>query len=86
MNDYKEFRKKTLEVATTWELFEPHKGFQKLYLKFMHRRWLICRVRKKLRAYKRKIPIIEAVETIIEPDNRVEIVNVIRKNQGQSII
>ena len=45
----------------------------------MYRTRLSCRVLKKLRAYKRDVPMIEAVESTIEPDNRIEVVNTIKK-------
>ena len=82
---YREFRKEVIESAAKWELFKPYKGFTKLYLKFMHRTRLSCRVLKKLRAYKRDIRMIETVETIIEPDSRVEAVNIIKKIRDHKI-
>ena len=45
----------------------------------MYRTKLSCRVFKNLRAYKRDVPMIETVETTIEPDNRIEVVNTIKK-------
>ena len=45
----------------------------------MYRIRLLCRVLKKLKAYKRKALEIEAVETIVEPNNRIEVLNTIRK-------
>ena len=45
----------------------------------MYRIRLLCRVLKKLKAYKRKALEIEAAKTIVEPDNRIEVVNTIRK-------
>ena len=39
----------------------------------------MCGVFKKLKAYKKKAPEIEAAETIVEPDNRIEVINTIRK-------
>ena len=81
---YREFRKEVIESAAKWELFKPYKGFTKLYLKFMHRTRLSCKVLKTLRAYKREVPIIEVVETIIEPepDNRIKVVNTMQKDQS----
>ena len=43
----------------------------------MYRIRLLYRVLRKLKVYKRKVPEIEAVETIVEPDNRIEVVNTI---------
>ena len=80
MDSNKEFKKQVLKVESTWETFKPYKGFQKLYIKFMYRTRLICRVLKRLRAYKiEPIPTMETVETIIELDEEVEVINTIRK-------
>ena len=47
----------------------------------MYRTRLIYRVLKKLRAYKRKTtPLVETVETILELDNGIEVINTIGKN------
>ena len=80
MDSYGEFKKEVLKVDSMWELFKPYEGFQKLYIKFMYQTRLICRVLKKLRIYKRKtIPLVKAVETILEPNERIEVINTIRK-------
>ena len=77
MDYHREFKKEVVDVARTCELFNSHKTFQILYIKFTYRTRLTYRVLKKLRTYK-KVPIIEAVETIIEED-RIEVVNTIKK-------
>ena len=46
MEAYKEFRKEAIELVSKWEVFKPNKGFTKLYLKFMYRTKLSCRVLK----------------------------------------
>ena len=79
MEAYKEFRKEALELASKWELFKPYNGCTKLYLKFMYRTRLSCKVLKKLKAYKKEIPVIEAVEIIIELDNRIEAIKYNKK-------
>ena len=79
MDAYWELKKEIIHFPTTTELLKPYRGFPRLYLKFMYRTRLLCRVLKKLKAYKRKAPEIEAVETIVEPYNRIEVVNTIRK-------
>ena len=62
MDTYRELKKEIRHFPATWELFKPYRGFPRLYLKFMYWIRLICRVLKKLKAYKRKAPVIEAVE------------------------
>ena len=62
MDAYRELRKEIIHFPATWELLKPYRGFPRLYLKLMYRIRLIYRVFKKLKAYKRKAPIIEAVE------------------------
>ena len=81
MDAYREFKKEAIEVASTWKLFEPYKGFRKLYLKYMYGTRISCRALKKLRAYKREVPMIEAVETIVEPDDRIEAINTVKREQ-----
>ena len=78
MNSYRDFKKEVLKIDSIWELFKPYERFQKLYIKFMYRTRLICRVLKKFRTYKKKTPLVEAVQTILEPDERIEVVNTIR--------
>ena len=81
MDSYKAFKKKVLNVESTWKLFESFKGFQQLYIRYMYRTRLICRVTKKLRTYKRKtIPLVETIETIFESDKRIEVINIIGKS------
>ena len=42
---------------------------------------LLCRVLRKLRTYKRKTTLlVEAVKTILEPDEGIEVINTIGKN------
>ena len=77
MDYYREFKKDVAKVARSWELFNSWKTFQNLYIKFMYRTRLTCRVLKKLKTYKRVL-IVEAVETIIEED-RIEIVSTLKK-------
>ena len=48
----------------------------------MYRTRLTCRVLKKLKTYKKVVPVIEVVETIIEED-RIEVVNTIKKESKQ---
>ena len=48
MDYYKELKKEMLNTDTTWELFQPYEGFQHMYLKFMRKTRLACRVFKKL--------------------------------------
>ena len=79
MDVYRDLKKEIILFPATWELLKPYKGFPRLYLKFMYRIKLLCRVLKKLKTYKRKAPEMEAVETIVESDNRIEVVNTIRK-------
>ena len=62
MDAYWELKKEIIHFLATWELLKPYRGFPRLYLKFMYRMTLICRVLKKLKAYKRKAPVIEVVE------------------------
>ena len=79
MDAYRELKKEIIYFPTTWELLKPYRGFPRLYLKLMYRIRLIYRVFKKLKAYKRKALKMEAIETIVEPDNRIEVLNTIRK-------
>ena len=51
MDAYKELKKEIIHFPTTAELLKPHKGFPRLYLKFMYRIKLLCRVLKKLKTY-----------------------------------
>ena len=81
MEAYREFKKEVIEFPSKWELIKQNKVFSKLYLKFMYRTRLICRVLMKLSAYKRQLPTIQAVETIVKLDEKIEVVNTIRKAQ-----
>ena len=49
---YREFKKEVSDVDRIWKLFEKHEGFQHIYLKFMNRIRLACRVLKNLHTYK----------------------------------
>ena len=79
MDAYKELTKEIMHFPATWQLLKPYRGFPRLHLKFMYRIRLLCKVLKKLKAYKRKALKMEAIETIVEPDNRIEVLNTIRK-------
>ena len=80
MDSYKEFNKEIVNLEETWKQFEGHEEFKKFYIRFMYKKRLVYRVLKKFRAYKREtIPAIEAIETIIEPEEGLEIINTIRK-------
>ena len=81
MDSYKGFKKEVLNVESTWKLFESYKCFKQLYIRYMYRTRLICRVTKKLRTYKRKTtPLVETIKTILEPNKRIEVINIIGKN------
>ncbi|KAM0940317.1 hypothetical protein DsansV1_C19g0162681 [Dioscorea sansibarensis] len=86
MDSYKEFKKEVVKVKSTWKLFEGYKGFQKLYVKSLCKKRLICRVLKKFRTYKIEIPpAVEAIETIKEPEEEIEVINRISEKPHTNI-
>ena len=54
MDYYGELEKETLNVKETWELFRAYARFQHMYIKFMKRTRLACRVFKKAPYEQRK--------------------------------
>ena len=75
-----------INVNETWESFRSYKGFQQMYIKFMKRTRLTCRVFKKLHMNKQnkktKETPIETIETIVEKD-QIEIISTLRREPKQ---
>ena len=82
MDYYGELKKEMLNIEETWELFRLYVGFQHMYIKFMKRTRLACRVFKKFHLNKEnkisKETPIETVETIIEED-QIETISTLRR-------
>ena len=86
MDYYRELKKEMLNVEETWELFRLYVGFQHMYIKFMKRTRLACRVFKKLHMNKEnkistEIPV-ETIVTIIEED-QIETISTIKREPKQ---
>ena len=86
MDYYKKLKTKMIKVDETWKSFKSYKGFQQMYIKFMKRTRLACRVFKKLHMNKgnkiTKETPIETIETIIEED-QIETISTLRREPKQ---
>ena len=86
MGYQKELKKEMENTEQTWELFQPYKGFQHMYHKFMRKTRLVCKVFKKFHMNKEKksdeeMPK-ETMKIVIEKDH-IETINTIRKEPKQ---
>ena len=86
MDYYKKLKTEMLNVDEIWELFRSYKGFQQMYIKFMKRTRLTCRVFKKLHMNKgnkiTKETPIETIETVVEED-QIETISTHRREPKQ---
>ena len=81
MDNYRAFKKEVAMVEESWKMSEGFEGFWNFYVRSLYRKRLSYRVLTKFRIYKRQATLIlEAIETIIEPENSIETINTIRKN------
>ena len=86
MDYYRKLKTEMINIDETWDLFKSYGGFQYLYIKFMKRTRLVCRVFKRLHMNKdnniNKETPIETVETIIE-ENHIETISTLRREPKQ---
>ena len=75
-----------LNADETWGSFRSYKGFHQMYIKFMKRTRLTCRVFKKLHMNKQnkktKETPIETIETVVEED-QIETISTLRREPRQ---